>query len=221
MGTVIELANGDLILPGYFNLHGATGEKKEQCGSGFFRSVDGGKTWGTFEVAFKDPPEGRDLPNNFNQAAYVVRADGSLVACARSDSVNLRSGKFLPQGNNLWFTESSDQGKTWASPKEAMIGGIGPAMVRMGQDKYLLVCGDREPIRKVKFYTSRNGRDFVFARYAPYQRTGGICDGAGTGGTQRILPLDAKRVYVIYYATDHRLKTFWNTYIEGCLLQLE
>ena len=222
MGTVVTLANGDLILPGYQSPHAAEVEGHEY-GSGFYRSRDKGVTWDRFEVAFTDPIPGRDKKLDFNEAAYVVRPDGSIVAYARIDSEILEEGVWQSKGNNMWFIESQDNGQTWTMPKETSIGGIFPALIRVGQDKYLLACGNRHssPGRKVSLYTSSNGLDFQFATDAPYFRTKGVCQSSGTGGSQCFVPIGENEVYMIYYASDPALTTSDKSYIEGCRIVVD
>jgi len=225
MGTVVALANGDLILPGYQYPGRSPKEEKAAYGSGFFRSQDGGKTWGKLEVSFQDPIPERTHPMNFNESTYVVRPDGSIVAYARIDSEKLDGSdarQWQSRGNNLWWVESFDHGETWSSPKETSIGGIFPAMLRMG-NHYLLACGNRHetPTRKVCFYTSDNGLDFQRVGYAPYQRTDGRCLSSATGGSQCLVALNEREAYCIYYAADSRLSSEHHTYIEGCLIRLD
>jgi hypothetical protein len=221
MGTVVSLPNGDVILPAYIR-PGKDGKKDGwDYGSGFFRSRDGGKSWGKFEVAFKDPPEGRVNPVHFNEVAYLVRPDNAIVAYSRIDSEKYDDKLWQTQGNNLWKTESRDNGMTWSNPVEQSIGGLFPALGRFQEGPFVLVCGNRheQPTRKVCLYLSDTGSDFRFSSYAPYARTKGICYGSGTGGSQCVLPISADTAYVVYYATDPSLKSQHNTYIEGFLMK--
>lgn len=222
MGTCVTLPNGDLILPAYQYSGGST-EQGHAYGSGFFRSKDGGKTWGALEVAFADKVPGREKPLGFSEAAYVVRPDNSIVAYARIDSEVFNNEIWQTKGNNMWYIESKDNGLTWSMPTETKIGGIFPAIVRLGDSRYLLACGDRHatPTRKTSFYTSPNGLDFQFAGFAPYVRTKGECLSPATGGSQCLVVLDDQTVYMIYYAADPAEKTLDKTYIEGCQLSVD
>lgn len=223
MGTVVALANGDLILPGYQYPSEVPKEEGISYGSGFFRSQDGGNTWGRLEVAFNDPVPGRTASMYFSEAAYVVRPDGSIVAYARIDSEKRDAKLWQTQGNNLWWVESHDHGKTWSIPQESDIGGLFPAIVRLGNGKYLMACGNRHetPTRKVGFYTSDNGLHFQLADYAPYFRTRGKCLSSATGGAQALVPVSENEVYCVYYAADPSLTSAHRTYIEGCLIRLK
>ncbi|HRJ70906.1 MAG TPA: sialidase family protein [Terrimicrobiaceae bacterium] len=223
MGTVVPLANGDLILPAYLYPGGFPKVEGSQYGSGFFRSKDGGMTWLPLEVAFADPVPGRDKPLDFNESAYVVRPDGSIVAYARIDSEIHEAGRWQSKGNHLWWVESHDNGITWSTPKETRIGGLYPAIIRMGESKYLLVCGDRHasPTRKVTFYTSNDGLNFQPAGFAPYAKTKGECLSSATGGSQALVALTDKEVYLVYYAADPAQTSRDKTHIEGCVLSLD
>ena len=226
MSQVVELANGDFILPGFQYQGGFPAEAGFQYGSGFFRSTDQGKTWGPLEVAFQDPVPGQNENLAFSEAAYVVRPDGLIIAYARIDSQKLEGDDprvWQSKGNNMWRVESRDNGRTWSVPVETSIGGLFPAIVRMGADKYLLACGNRhaEPTRKVCFYTSQDGLDFQPAGFAPYERTGGQCLSSATGGSQALAVLNDEEVFLVYFAADPELTSEYRTYIEGALLKVE
>ncbi len=223
MGTVVPLANGDLILPAYLYPGGFSKAEGFQYGSGFFRSKDGGMTWLPLEVAFADPVPGRDKTLDFNESAYVVRPDGSIVAYARIDSELSEAGRWQSKGNHMWSIESRDNGHTWSTPKETNIGGLFPAIIRMGDSKYLMVCGDRQasPTRKVTFYTSTDGLNFQPAGFAPYVKTKGECQSSATGGSQALVALNDDEVYLVYYAADRAQPSRDKTHIEGCVLSLD
>lgn len=86
MGTVTELANGDLIMSAYQYPGSLPKVQGFNYGSGYFRSRDGGETWGRMEVAFKDPVAGRENMLYFNEAAYFLNEEGTLIAYGRIDS---------------------------------------------------------------------------------------------------------------------------------------
>ncbi len=230
MGTVVVLANGDLIMPGFQYPGVSPREEGFQYGSGFFRSRDGGKTWGRMEVAFKDPVEGRENPLGFNEAAYFLNKNGTVIAYARIDSerkdtaldVGNQKAVWPVDGNNLWVVESTDHGATWSEPKETNIGGLFPAIVRLADDRYLMVCGNRhsKPSRTTYYYTSRDGYDFKFGGTAPYTRTNGVPDG-NNGGSHSLVVIDENHAYLTYYGADAKLGTANNTYIEGVLLKVD
>lgn len=223
MGTLVQLANGDLIIPAY-QYPGTSKDEGHDYGSGFYRSTDGGKTWGRLEIAFADPVPGREKRLDFNESAYVVRPDGSIVAYARIDSEVSEEGRWQSKGNNMWVIESRDNGQTWTTPKETNIGGIFPAILRLDDKRYLLVCGDRQasPTRKVTFYTSTDGLNFQPAGFAPYVRTKGECLSSGTGGAQGLVRLSDDEVYLVYYAADpNAVPSRDRTHVEGCLLSVD
>ncbi len=226
MSQVVTLPNGDLIMAGFQYQGGFPAEPGFLYGSGFFRSKDGGKSWGPLEIAFQDPVPGREQALSFSEAAYVVRPDGLIIGYARIDSEKLdgeEAKQWQSRGNNMWRVESRDNGATWSTPVETNIGGLFPAMARLGSDKYLLVCGNRhaEPTRKVCIYTSNDGIDFQPAGFAPYKRTGGTCVSSATGGSQCLAVLNDDSAYMVYFAADPELPWEYHTYIEGCLLRVK
>ena len=149
-GSVVELPNGDWVLPAYG--YPKTGTVPGALyGSGFFRSRDRGASWGDFELAFRDEPPAGEAAYDFNESGFFVKPDGTLVALARIDSRKV---------NKLWRTESTDNGKTWSKPVETAIGGIYPVVMPLEGGGYLLACGNREarPIpRSVNFFYSADG----------------------------------------------------------------
>ena len=110
-GNIVELPNGDLIWPwGYWGTEPL---------NGFRRSIDGGLSWEPVVRAWQDPPPGHEKPIAFNETAAVVCKNGTIVAIARVDT--LRDKKF-------WQIKSSDNGKTWTTPRQLEIAGGSPAM---------------------------------------------------------------------------------------------
>jgi len=110
-GGIVALPNGDLLWPwGYWGaepLHG------------FRRSADSGLHWEPVVRAWQDPPLGHDKPIGFNETAAAVCNDGTIVAVARVDSI---------PDKKFWQIKSSDNGKTWTTPRPIEIAGGSPAM---------------------------------------------------------------------------------------------
>jgi hypothetical protein len=219
MGRIVQLSNGDLIIPAYTytkvdpNYPEFQKDPAYKYGSGFFRSTNGGSSWGPLELAFTDPPVGGSFMG-FNEAAFVVRSDGSIVAQARVD-------RPAPAPNNLWYVESFDDGVSWTAPQETNVRGIYPAVARISDCSYVMVAGDRgwAVPRMVRVYKSRDGINYEPSEFAPYSRTSGWAHPA-TGGAQSMVRLPDGSFYVVYYAhghpTDDKAES---TYIEGMLLR--
>ncbi len=214
MGAVLELSNGDWILPSYGypkrkNIPGAV------YGSGFFRSSDKGKTWGKFERAFRDEPPAGEKPYNFNESAFFIRPDGTLTALARIDSRPVC---------NLWRVESTDNGKSWSVPVETDIPGIYPAVLPLADGGFLLVCGNRNarPIpRTINFYYSQDGNKFESIGKPFYTRTGGLPRNSATGGAQCVIAGPEKgQALVLFYAHDPALQGYHQTYVDSNIIQV-
>jgi len=213
MSAVVKLKNGDLILSAYcFPTAGTDRQPGAVYGSGFFRSHDGGKTWGGLEEAFKEVPGAKAL--RFNESAFAVKDDGSIVGFARIDSRPV---------NNMWKIVSKDNGKTWTLPEETNIPGNAPDIKRLGNGLYLMICGLCMPgDRPTVFFISADGENYERAGSVYYSRpeyNGGRPWGAGSGGTQYVFPVGENRAYAVFYGGDMALKGEMNTYIDGCLIE--
>ena len=209
MGKVVELPNGDLIYPLW-----RSGKVKKLpgalYGSGFHRSTDGGRTWGNFELAFREEPEEGEKPWNFNESAFLVRDDGTIVGFARHDSHKDFHGMFR--------VTSSDNGVTWSKPEKTDIWGKFPCIIKLPEGGFFLVCGKhnaRPHPRTVHFYYSDDGLEFKELGSAYYSRTGGKPRNSGTGGAQcAIAGPGANEVFFVYYAFDPELEGHHQTYID-------
>lgn len=120
-GPMVQLADDSIIMPGFI----------EQVGNGYWRTTDGGKTWSDFRTVWKDPPEGVRQNLWFNETAYEVLKDGSIIALARNDVNDL-----------LYAIESKDHGKTWSEPCATNIVGGSPALLRMADGSVILAHRD-------------------------------------------------------------------------------
>ena len=124
-GNPVEVANGDLLWP--------WGCWTPKPFHGFKRSTDGGLTWGPTVRAWQDPPPGHDKPVGFNETAVAVCPDGTIVAVARVDTV---------LDKKFWQIKSSDNGKTWTTPRKIEIAGGAPAMYCTPQGQLWLAYRD-------------------------------------------------------------------------------
>ena len=214
MGTVTQLANGDLIYPLW-----RSGQIKKlpgvKYGSGFHRSTDGGKTWGDFELVFKDnPPEG-ETPYSFNESAFLVRDDGSVVGFARHDG---------HADHGMFRVISTDNGKTWSDPVKTDVWGKFPCIVKLPKGGYFMVCGKqnaRPHPRTDYMYYSEDGLDFTELGPAYYSRTDGKPRNSATGGAQCILLGPGEdEIFFVFYAFDPKLKGYHQTYIDSNFIKL-
>ena len=219
LGMIHLLKNDDLIIPAYCYPSRQPQQSGYEYGSGFYRSKDGGRTWGRMEVAFADPPSADEVKQSFNEAAFVVRDDGALVAYARVDVH--RGGDF--RQNRMWRCQSADHGRTWTKPVETEIAGISPMITRLPSGRFVLLCGVRDsPVmrRTTSLFTSQDGLDWTYRGHPYYSRTNGKPWNSATGGSQAMVSLGGNRLYVVFYAADSKLPGRNKTYIDGCLLEL-
>ncbi len=212
MSSLVNLKNSDLILSAYCYPTVAR-QPGAVYGSGFYRSRDGGKTWGEFELAFKEVPATKAL--GFNESTFAVKEDGSIVGFARIDS--------RPPTNNMWKVTSTDNGKTWSMPQETDIRGNFPEIKRLNNGLYVMVCGLCIPgDRPTVIFISADGENYERAGAVYYSRpeyNGGRPWGSGSGGTQAIIPVGENRAYVVFYGNDLGLKPY--SYIDGCLIEVQ
>lgn len=210
---IIELKNGDLIIPGYVYPKGPA-VKDAVYGSGFFRSKDGGKTWGPFELAFKEPDTNNK--KNFNESTFAVKADGTIVGFTRVDSTKTK---------NMWKVISADNGITWSIPEETNIPAVYPMITRLENGKYVMICGllSIKPARTVAFLVSDDGENYTLAGRAYYSRpehNNGISYNTATGGSQAFLKVDKNKLFVTFYACDPKLPGRHHTYVDGNLVEI-
>ena len=217
--ALYQLKNGDLIIPAYCYASKQPPQIGYKYGSGFYRSADGGKTWGRMEVAFSDPPSADEVKQSFNEAAFAIRDDGTLIAYARVDVH--RGDEF--RENKMWRCESIDHGKTWTKPIETKITGISPMITRLPSGQFVLLCGVRDsPVmrRTTSLFTSHDGVTWTYRGHPYYSRTNGKPWNSATGGSQAMVSLGRNKLYVVFYAADSKLPGRHKTYIDGCLLEL-
>lgn len=214
MNSLVKLKNGDMILPAYCYPTLGKIDAGAVYGSGFFRSRDSGKTWGGFELAFKEVSGARKL--GFNESAFAVKDDGSIVGFARIDSRPV---------NNMWKITSNDNGKTWTMPAETNIPGNFPEIKQLGNGLYLMVCGLVEKnSRPTVLFVSEDGENYERLGMVYYSRpeyNGGRSWGSGHGGTQSIIPVGNDRACVVFYGGDMELKGINHTYIDSCLIEVK
>lgn len=120
-GQMVQLADDSIIMPGFI----------EHVGNGYWQTTDGGKTWSDFRAVWKDPPEGVKDNLWFNETAYEVLKDGSIIAVARNDVNKL-----------LYSIESKDNGKTWSEPHATNIVGGSPGLLRLKDGSVILAHRD-------------------------------------------------------------------------------
>lgn len=131
-GKIIQLADGTVIMPVYFEFAQDRGNE-----SYIFRSKDGGKSWG-------DPSL---LGKHYNETAVLDLGGGRLLAALRSE----KSG-------HLALTRSDDSGYHWAEPVQVTADLEHPAdLIRLKNGWLLMTYGERNPPRGARAVLSRDG----------------------------------------------------------------
>ena len=220
-GTLLELSNGDLLLPGYL----APLPGKPRPGAGFWRSTDGGKTWGEYEEAF------RHLPGkNFNEATYIQKDDGTIVGFARWDTPwysNADNGE-SQLVEELYKTVSTDNGKTWSEPEPTDMLMIYPVSTRLKNGVYVLFGGKRDDgtrDRTCHVWASMDGENYTDLGQVYYfkpEHRNGLMDSqwGTTGGQQAILPYSDDSILIAFNGGSPHDKEPYYTYTDYNIIRL-
>jgi hypothetical protein len=199
------LANGDWILPGY--IRRVTAPYDVPCG--FWRSTDGGATWGAFETAFADPLPNQTSRKYFNEVSIIQRKNNSLLAVARTDQ---DSSGFAYANGQLYYCESSDNGHTWTTPQLMGIPGHSPALVSWFDGTIMLGCRRLSATGNwTSVYIAANGVNFQYAFDAIDPRS----NRTSATGYPTFAKLSPNDIYIAYYAGDSTLPWADQTYCAG------
>ena len=215
MGSLTRLANGDLVLPAYVYNYGTPKVEGAVYGSGWYRSTDNGKTWGDFELVFKDEWVKGAWKEAYNESAFAVRDDGLIAGFARTDR---------NQPRRQFMVISNDHGKTWSRPiPSGRLTVAFPLIVKLAdQQGFLMVGGWREAYRKcVSMLYSEDAIAWELIGQAFYQPDNGHKPmNSATGGVQAMVPGPEKnQFYLVFYAHDPKLPGRHKTRLEGNMFE--
>lgn len=119
-GQIVELPDGDLLLPVYGSSPG-----HPRYSSGFVRSTDGGLTWAsTPTIAAQDPSV------DFTEGQYVSLGTGEVAALFRTN------------GTTAYLGRSGDGGATWSSPVPLGLPAYSAHLLKIAAGSVLLTYGD-------------------------------------------------------------------------------
>lgn len=150
-GHVVELADGDLLMPlegtispaGIEATDGPTGETS-RCF--VLRSDDGGDNWEHWATIAYDPAS----IINFQEPTVVRLREGRLICIMR---VLYRP----PRYDNLWFAYSEDDGATWSPPRRTNIWGYPADVIQLQDGRVLAVYSYRRQPMGVRGCLSDDG----------------------------------------------------------------
>lgn len=117
-GAVVELSNGDLLMP----IYGRNTSDSFDTAA-ILRSTDDGATWGSQVTIGGGPADLR----HYQEPCLVVLSDGTVAALMRSDT-----------SETIWRSASSDNGATWSAPTDEFSGGGRPSPLLLTSGS--LVC---------------------------------------------------------------------------------
>ena len=215
MGYLTRLANGDLVLPAYIYSYGFPEEENAVYGSGWYRSTDNGKTWGDFELVFKDEKIDGRFKEAYNESAFAVRDDGIITGFARTDRNEPR---------RQFMVLSNDNGKTWSRPiPSGRLSVYIPLIVKLADHEgHLMVGGWREAYNNcVSMLHSTDGIAWELIGQAFYQPDNSHKPmNKATGGVQAMVPGPEKhQYYVVFYTHDPKLPGRHKTRLEGNMFE--
>jgi len=186
-GRMITLDDGAMLM----NIYGGAvrpSDFKGDC-SYIYRSDDAGKAWKRFAT-----PGAR----GFNETALLRLKSGALLAAMRSDSQQ-----------QIFLTESRDEGKTWSEPKKLTPPQVHPAdMILLSDGRVLMVVGHRAGPMGVCALVGNERGEFAWDQrsFIVDDATNGDC-----GYPSSVLLKDG-RVLTAYYAVGSKRFADWGTH---------
>jgi hypothetical protein len=177
---IVALKDGALVMPVYGREEGVP-----TYGAFLFRSTDGGKTWGQLERVASDPAG--ETP--FGEPTMVVLPDGRILCHLRTTGAKQDPGA-------VWQTESSDNGRTWTSPRKLPLWGYRQSLALLDNGDVLSVFGCRRFPMGVRGAVSRDGGRTWDARDEFPIRWDGAHQDLGYPAAA---PLGGGRAFVAYY----------------------
>jgi photosystem II stability/assembly factor-like uncharacterized protein len=123
-GKILTQPDGTMLLALYGGPVRTPGQKVADSDNSYlYRSTDNGRTWKRYATIGA---------SRFNETALLRLASGKLLAAMRSVK------------GELWLTDSSDNGKSWAEPRQLAPAKVHPADLSLLPDsRVLLVTGYR------------------------------------------------------------------------------
>jgi sialidase-1 len=185
--SVLETAKGTLLMPVY-------GRSKSQPvdQAYVFRSTNGGKTWSDPILAAVDPGGKIAL----HEPALVQNADGGIVAVMRSANAE----------DHMFSARSTDDGLTWSPLERLSIVGHPPDLLRLPDNRILMVYGYRhEPFGVRACLSDDGGKTWNVQREVVITAAGA----QGDLGYPSVCLSDNRHVVVVYYMNGPNTHDRW------------
>jgi hypothetical protein len=132
-GHIIELPDGGLLMPlaGTLSATGEGGTEPTRCF--LLRSDDGGDNWEYWSTVAFDPAG----IISFMEPGMTRLKDGRLVCLMRTSHKPRRQ-------DNMWFTDSDDDGISWSPPRRTSLWGYPADVLQLMDGQVLAVYGYRK-----------------------------------------------------------------------------
>jgi hypothetical protein len=181
-GKIIQLENGDLLMPMYSRFAGDPAHRAYVA-----RSTDGGQTWNYLATIAYSPTDPNPLmighTNGYTEPSIVQLADGRLLAVVREQYSHV-PGDFRP----LVVSWSDDQGKTWSPPQSTQphLMNISPTLAVL--DNGVVACQYGRPGFHVAFSIDggKTWRNRISFSHLPEPVITGQCDLVRVGPNQLV-----------------------------------
>jgi hypothetical protein len=191
-GNVVELPNGDLLMPAYNKL--GLGELSS---AHLFRSTDNGESWEDYSIIAPPHPT-----KNFLEPNIFRTQSGRLVALLRTQTdYSIPGVRFEDTYQNVHTTVSEDDGKTWSPVTEIPnFWGSNPShMLQLKSGKVLVTYGyRREPFGIRARLCNAELTDLSEAEEIILRAD----SATGDLGYTNAIQLDNGDILIIYYMTE-------------------
>jgi len=187
------------VYPGYFLRDDGTADSKDH--TFFYRSTDSGRTWTIqgrilYEPDVKADPKG-DKRMGFTEPAFEILADGSLFCVMRTtDGAGI---------GPMYWSRSTDLGKTWSKPKAFAENGVLPKLLRLGNG--VLVLSSGRPGVQLRFSTDGKGEDWTEPfEMVPMTETRDVWTDADSCGYTSLIATGPDSFIIAYSHFKHHTK---------------
>ncbi|MHB0856738.1 MAG: sialidase family protein [Anaerolineae bacterium] len=187
-GRMLTLPDGGMLMGVYGHPRGVPGASLRSI---LLRSTDGGLTWGDESL----------VAEGYNETAYLLLPDGSLLAAARSENGHVAT------------LRSADLGRTWSRPEQITRDGEQPGdLTLLASGRVLLAFGRRiRPLGCGALLSDDSGHTWDTDHEVLLAGDGGgdARDGRDVGYTSTVQLADGQIVTLLYYASGSEMSEHW------------